>query len=101
MESKRRILTIYSILILLFPYVISQNCIVISENWTTASLSQARSALAATTVGNLALFAGGYNGTQSDRVDIYNATSGNWTIASLSQPRFWLAATSVGNLALF
>ncbi len=33
-----------------------------SNKWTTASLSQARGSLAAITVGNLALFAGGDNG---------------------------------------
>ena len=32
-----------------------------SNTWTTANLSQARYFLAATSVGNLALFAGGYN----------------------------------------
>jgi hypothetical protein len=32
-----------------------------SNTWTTAFLSQTRYFLAATTVGNLALFAGGYN----------------------------------------
>jgi hypothetical protein len=36
-----------------------------SNRWTNASLSQPRDRLAATTVGNLALFAGGENGTVS------------------------------------
>ncbi len=31
--------------------------------WSTAQLSQARSALSATSVGTVAIFAGGYNGT--------------------------------------
>jgi hypothetical protein len=31
--------------------------------WSTARLSQARSKLSATSVGTVALFAGGYNGT--------------------------------------
>ncbi len=33
-----------------------------NNTWTTASLSNARGDLAATSVGNLALFAGGNNG---------------------------------------
>ena len=74
-----------------------------SNTWTTANLSQARASLAATSVGNLALFAGGeINGVNfSAVVDIYNITSNTWTTASLSQPRYYLAATSVGNLAFF
>jgi hypothetical protein len=37
-----------------------------NNTWTTASLSQARADLAATTVGNLAIFAGGQNGVTFD-----------------------------------
>jgi hypothetical protein len=68
----------------------------------TASLSQPRSQLAATSVGNLALFAGGFaESIYSDRVDIYNSLDDTWTTANLSQPRRILAATTVGQLALF
>ncbi len=38
-----------------------------SNTWTNASLSQARALLAATSVGNLALFAGGLYGVSFDR----------------------------------
>jgi hypothetical protein len=76
--------------------------------FSTASLSQSRGYLVAATVGNLALFAGGVNGTswllptgKSNVVDIYDALSNQWSTASLSQPRDYLTATSVGNLALF
>jgi hypothetical protein len=60
--------------------------------------------LAATSVGNLAIFAGGtFNSSfvSSAVVDIYNASSSSWTTASLSQARYALAATSLGSLALF
>jgi hypothetical protein len=69
----------------------------------TTTLSQVRYALASTSSGELVFFAGGCNATDkaSDRVDIYNVTSGNWTTATLSIPRCGLAATSVGNLVLF
>jgi hypothetical protein len=79
-----------------------------SNSWSTAALSRARFALAATSVGNLAIFAGGneddsqtidYN--DSNAVDIYNSTNNTWSTAALSQAREGLAATSVGNLAFF
>ncbi len=38
-----------------------------SNTWTNVSLSQARINLAATSVGNLAIFAGGYDGVSFDR----------------------------------
>ena len=66
--------------------------------WTTAQLSVARSSLAGTSVGNLAIFAGGYN---SKVVDLYNSATGAWSTAQLSVARYSLAATSVGNLAIF
>jgi hypothetical protein len=69
---------------------------------TTTTLSQDRYDLAATSSGELVFFAGGYNGVfLSDRVDIYNVTSGSWTTATLSIPRRYLAATSSQNLVFF
>jgi len=79
--------------------------------WTTASLSEARNNLAATSVsgenGNsIALFAGGYVSNYSAVVDIWYSSNNTWTTASLSEARSKLAATSVsgenGNsIALF
>jgi hypothetical protein len=76
---------------------------VTSNRWTTATLSQARSALAATSVDNrYALFGGGYNGSVSSNVvDIFDSLSGMRNTTALSQARYWLAATSLGNLAFF
>jgi hypothetical protein len=69
---------------------------------TTATLSEARYFLAATSSGDLVFFGGGWNGTAlSDRVDICNVTSGIWTTATLSVPRDDLAAASLGNLVFF
>jgi hypothetical protein len=68
---------------------------------TTTILSEARSELAATSSGELVFFVGGYNSTTSDRVDIYNVTSGSWTTATLSIPRSQLAATSSQNLVFW
>ncbi len=69
---------------------------------TTATLSEARSHLAATSSGDLAFFGGG-NGTTglSARVDILNVSSGIWTTTNLSQPRGWFAAISSRNLVFF
>jgi hypothetical protein len=75
--------------------------------WSNSStLSVARSNLVATSVGSIALFAGGYNGGNDanvfhDVVDIYNNTDGMWSSTSLSLPRVAIAATTIGNLALF
>jgi predicted Ser/Thr protein kinase len=76
-----------------------------NNSWYTATLSQARATLAATSVGNLILFGGGYdpNGSKESKVvDIYNVTNNTWTNATLSQARYTLAATSVASrYALF
>ena len=72
--------------------------------WSTATLSQAREWLCAVTVGNKAIFAGGrLSGgvPASNRVDIYDASSGTWSTASLSQVRYNLAATTLGNIGIF
>ncbi len=66
--------------------------------WSTGQLSVARANLAAASVGNVALFAGG---DTSDAVDVYNGTTGAWSTAQLSVARYSLAAASVGNVALF
>jgi hypothetical protein len=73
----------------------------------TATLSEARFRLAATSSGDLIFFAGGKKGSSgpgsivSDRVDIYNAISETWTIAALSIPRSDLAATSSWGFVFF
>jgi hypothetical protein len=56
-------------------------------------------------VGPYALFGGGcttagYDDT-TNRLDIYDSTTGLWTTDSLSVPRSSLAATTVGNMAFF
>jgi hypothetical protein len=73
-------------------------------NHTTATLSEARSRLAATSSGELVFFAGGDNaitGQTSARVDILDISSGKWTTITLSQPRDDVAATSSRNLVFF
>ena len=75
---------------------------VLTGNWSMAQLSKARMSFAATSVGNVALFAGGYDWSRGvDVVDLYNLSADTWTTAQLSVGRYLLAATSVGNVALF
>ena len=72
---------------------------------TPTSLSRARGRLAATAVGNYALFGGGSDGFSSSSylatVDAYSGALVRSTPRSLSQARGDLAATAVGNYALF
>ncbi len=79
-----------------------------SGSWTLERLSEARHSLAATSVGDVILFAGGATGPQgtpsvfsSATVDIYDPATGLWTMDNLSEGRVDLAATSVGGYALF
>jgi len=56
----------------------------------TDRLSEPRGLLAATSLHDLAFFAGGSNletKNKSAAVDIFNATSGTWSVAELSIPR--------------
>ncbi|MBK9526208.1 MAG: T9SS type A sorting domain-containing protein [Bacteroidetes bacterium] len=71
--------------------------------WTTANLSQARSALSSTAVGTKVFFAGGMIGSSSysSVVDIYDNSTGLWTTANLSQARSVLSATAVGTKVFF
>ncbi len=75
----------------------------VCEGKSIIRLSQARSRLAATSVGSKAIFAGGeFNITKrSDVVDIYDADTGLWSTATLSQARSDLAATTTKGLAMF
>lgn len=68
---------------------------------TITDLSQARGYLAATTVGNYALFGGGYSGSYWGKVDAYNTSLTRTTATDFSRTRRQLAATTVGNYALF
>ena len=67
------------------------------------ALSVARDNLAATTVGDYALFGGGYGfgSTYCSTVDAYNSSLTRSIPTALNQEREDLAATTVGNYALF
>ena len=89
----------------------------LTQTWSTAHWSVARTSLVAASVGSIALFAGGLsrkpfdNGNQympsydtysdSSVVDVFHVTTGTWSNASLSVARKYLAATTVGDVAVF
>ena len=68
---------------------------------TVTELSVARSRLAATTVGDYALFGGGYTSTYQNEVDAYNKSLTRTIPTALVVTRSYLAATTVGDYALF
>ena len=68
---------------------------------SVTALSEGRQNLAATTVGNYALFGGGLGSSRSNVVDAYNTSLTRSTPAALSEKKQCLAATTVGNYALF
>ncbi len=72
---------------------------------TPTSLSQARGELAATSVGDYALFAGGHiqdsSSTNYSTVDAYSTSLTRSTSTALSSTKYCLAGANVGNYALF
>jgi len=75
-----------------------------AAQWTTGSLSVARTRLTATCTGNEILFAGGFGGVPwapSSVVDIHDLSTGSWRTASLSQARSDLASASLPGMAFF
>ena len=64
-------------------------------------LNGARSKLAAATIGDYALFAGGGDGTARSTVDAYDKSLTRTNPTELSAARFGLAAATIGDYALF
>jgi hypothetical protein len=82
-------------------YMIKWIFTTLNGSWSTATLSQPCYALAATSVGNLVLFGGGYTPYPSKVVDVFDVTSNTWTTATLSVGRHNLATTSLKDLVFF
>ena len=68
---------------------------------TATSLKVARRYLAATSVGDYALFGGGSGGSVRNEVDTYNSSLTKGTATSFGSATYYLAATSVGDYAIF
>ena len=62
-----------------------------TNSWTTASLSESRSDLTATTAGSKIYFAGGYAGpfinNISPAIDIFDASTNSWSVSYLQQAK--------------
>jgi len=70
--------------------------------WTTARLSLRRNGIAAASVGNVVILAGGVDSNaQTDTVDLYNSATQQWTTAQLSSKRNDLKAATVNNVVVF
>ncbi len=73
-----------------------------TSGMSSASLSEPRYGIGATSLRNLAFFAGGFDGTKySKTVDIYNATLNKWSTHSLSVARMDIVAVPLADLVLF
>ncbi|MFT5289260.1 MAG: hypothetical protein ACI82F_001321 [Planctomycetota bacterium] len=90
----KRLITLLTVLCLASTPALGQ--------WSTDSLSVGRSTLAAVTIGDYALFAGGKGVSSSlGTVDAYQISTGIWSTAALSVPRMSIGATVVGQYAIF
>ena len=86
---------IRAFIFLCFVILIDGECI-------TSQLSAPRSALTATSVGNMVLFAGGYNDTQGfSLVDIFDTSSNSWTSYALETRKGAMTSTSIVDVAFF
>ena len=71
--------------------------------WSTDTLSEARTLISAATVGDLAFFAGGTDNvsTVTDVVDVYDAGTDSWSTANLSTPRAVMGVAVLGDRVFF
>src|SRR4030095_7831402 len=82
-----------------FQYYTRVDIFDISTNlWTTAELSEPRTAMGTAVLGNKIFFAGG---NWSTSIDIYDAAANTWSTAALSIGRSYIAAASAGDKVLF
>ena len=81
--------------------ILSSYTQILSYVGTATPLSEARYYLAATTVGNYALFGGGQDSNYKSTVDAYDTSLTRTIPTPLSETSVYLAAATVGNYALF
>ena len=99
-HRKGRLMTKRFLLAILITGAVETFAAAAVVNHTTATLTQQRGFLSATTVDSKAMFGGGFTNvnppSDSAVVDIYDSSTGLWSTASLAQPRPKLAAASAG-----
>ena len=77
---------------------------IVTQTWSTAELSVARSLIATVAVGNKIFFGGGEraDGTwPTDVVDIYDVATNSWSVTHLSIAGHSIAAATLGNKIVF
>lgn len=68
-----------------------------NNSWSTATLSEARMDITATTSGDKIYFAGGQSELNASKtIDVYDAATNSWSISSLSQARTGMASIAAG-----
>jgi len=77
-----------------------------TNTWSTAELNMFGQSweIAAASVGNKILFAGGrspLSGSASSIIDIYDASTNTWSMAPLTRPRTGIAASTLGSKVFF
>lgn len=75
-----------------------------TNTWSVAHLSEPRAGIAAATVGNKVLFAGGLKDAHyasSATVDIYDLATGAWSTARLREPKNSLSAVALNGKVYF
>lgn len=76
----------------------------VTNQWTTAQLSEARHSIAAATIGDKVFFAGGQTGDyiyMSNKVDVYDLSTNSWSTTTLSQSRQYITAVTANNKIYF
>ena len=71
-----------------------------TNTWSTAKLSEARTALTAVSGANKIFFAGGFGSGVSSTIDIYYVNANTWGTAELTVARAGLAAAVSGDKIL-
>jgi Ca2+-binding RTX toxin-like protein len=69
-------------------------------DWSNTTYGGDRQRIVATTVGERAIFFGGYSGEESDEVDIYDSATGEWSTTTVQHAGV-VEATAVGDDAVF
>jgi hypothetical protein len=79
---------------------------IVTQTWSTASLSVRRADVSTVAAGNKIFFAGGRlgdggNDQHFSTVDIYDVSTDKWSVATLSQSRAYIASATVGDKVFF
>jgi hypothetical protein len=79
---------------------------IVTQTWSTSTLSVRRADVSAVAAGDKIFFAGGRLGAGGNdqhfsTVDIYDVSTNQWSVTSLSQSRAYIASATVGDKVFF